>query len=190
MQKTKSGFTIVELLIVIVVIAILAAISIVAYNGIQSRARNVQQLSTAKTYLNVFASYVVQNNSYPPYSRSRTCLNIDQADCVNNTAWNRDTTLENALKTIATTSAQASTNILTVGTPKMGYVPVVGSSDLTLDGVSNPFLIYTLESPATCTSGTPASGVWPNFTSNVPAQGYTSNETNGIRVCMIPLPRI
>jgi type IV pilus assembly protein PilA len=33
----QSGFTIVELLIVIVVIAILAAISIVAYNGIQQR---------------------------------------------------------------------------------------------------------------------------------------------------------
>lgn len=37
-QKQK-GFTIVELLIVIVVIGILAAITIVAYNGIQERAR-------------------------------------------------------------------------------------------------------------------------------------------------------
>ena len=36
--STRSGFTIVELLIVIVVIAILAAITIVAYTGIQSRA--------------------------------------------------------------------------------------------------------------------------------------------------------
>lgn len=34
-QNKQSGFTIVELLIVVVVIAILATITIVAYNGIQ-----------------------------------------------------------------------------------------------------------------------------------------------------------
>lgn len=37
---TRRGFTIVELLIVIVVIAILAAISVVAYTGIQDRAKD------------------------------------------------------------------------------------------------------------------------------------------------------
>lgn len=38
MNKTSSGFTIVELLIVIVIIALLAAISIVAYTGVTARA--------------------------------------------------------------------------------------------------------------------------------------------------------
>lgn len=45
MRKTTSGFTIVELLIVIVVIAILAAITIVAYNGIQARASDSRILA-------------------------------------------------------------------------------------------------------------------------------------------------
>ena len=45
MIKKAHGFTIVELLIVIVVIAILAAISIVAYTGIQDRAKASQIIS-------------------------------------------------------------------------------------------------------------------------------------------------
>lgn len=36
-KSNHSGFTIVELLIVVVITAILAAISVVAYNGVQSR---------------------------------------------------------------------------------------------------------------------------------------------------------
>ena len=42
-RKKQTGFTIVELLIVIVVIGILAAITIVAFNGVQQRARDAQR---------------------------------------------------------------------------------------------------------------------------------------------------
>lgn len=43
MHKRLSGFTIVELLIVIVVVAILATISVITYNGIQLRARDAKR---------------------------------------------------------------------------------------------------------------------------------------------------
>ncbi len=45
--KDQKGFTIVELLIVIVVIGILAAITIVAFNGVQNRAKATRAQNTA-----------------------------------------------------------------------------------------------------------------------------------------------
>lgn len=46
-SSKPQGFTIVELLIVVVIIAILAAITIVAYNGIQARSKSSAAQSTA-----------------------------------------------------------------------------------------------------------------------------------------------
>jgi prepilin-type N-terminal cleavage/methylation domain-containing protein len=61
----RRGFTIVELLIVIVVIAILAAISIVAYNGIQERANNAQRVLAAQQWIKSLKSYTTINQTYP-----------------------------------------------------------------------------------------------------------------------------
>jgi prepilin-type N-terminal cleavage/methylation domain-containing protein len=64
-QNTRRGFTIVELLIVIVVIGILAAITIVAYNGVQSRARFSKMQSDIRTLQNYIEAYNATNGSYP-----------------------------------------------------------------------------------------------------------------------------
>lgn len=64
--KNKSqGFTIVELLIVVVVIAILAAITIVSYNGITNRANAAAAKSTASTMQKKAELYYSEEGRYP-----------------------------------------------------------------------------------------------------------------------------
>jgi prepilin-type N-terminal cleavage/methylation domain-containing protein len=69
-MKEEKGFTIVELLIVIVVIGILAAIIIVAYNGVQNRARTTEAQSNAKEVQNKAETFNADegNGSYPANS--------------------------------------------------------------------------------------------------------------------------
>jgi prepilin-type N-terminal cleavage/methylation domain-containing protein len=55
--QAQQGFTIVELLIVIVVIAILAAITIVSYNGITARANTSSAQSAASTVIKKAEAY-------------------------------------------------------------------------------------------------------------------------------------
>lgn len=64
-RRRNKGFTIVELLIVIVVIAILAVITIVAFNGIQDRARSAAVSSALNQVAKKVKLYSVDNGTYP-----------------------------------------------------------------------------------------------------------------------------
>ena len=66
LHKRTSGFTIVELLIVVVVIAVLAAITIVAYNGIQNRAKNAATQASVSQAERKLAVYLVDNGDTLP----------------------------------------------------------------------------------------------------------------------------
>lgn len=65
-NKQQLGFTIVELLIVIVVIGILAAITIVAYNGVQVKARDSARISKVNSIAKAISLYHADNGRYPP----------------------------------------------------------------------------------------------------------------------------
>ncbi len=64
-RRRERGFTIVELLIVIVVIAILAAITIVSYNGISTRARYSVMQQDIEAMNKAVLLYYADNGKYP-----------------------------------------------------------------------------------------------------------------------------
>ncbi len=64
-HKLSRAFTIVELLIVIVVIGILAAITIAAYNGVQQRSRNAQTVSAVASWAKAIRLYEADKGSLP-----------------------------------------------------------------------------------------------------------------------------
>lgn len=74
------GFTIVELLIVIVVIAILAAISVVAFNGVQDRTYATKAASAIDGFVKTLEMYRTDHGEYPAAESSAyACVGTVQA---------------------------------------------------------------------------------------------------------------
>ena len=65
LKSKQQGFTIVELLIVIVVIGILAALVITTFTGIQQKARNTERETDVKALQGQIEAYYAVNGKYP-----------------------------------------------------------------------------------------------------------------------------
>lgn len=66
--KLNHGFTIVELLIVIVVIAILAAVCVIAYNGVAQRSNQQLASNELQTWKKLFMAYHAAYGIFPTHN--------------------------------------------------------------------------------------------------------------------------
>jgi prepilin-type N-terminal cleavage/methylation domain-containing protein len=120
-QASRRGFTIVELLIVIVVIGILAAITVAAFNGVQTRSENTKTAQAIGQYVKLLSNYATTYGVYPtsavpptaPPADFWTCLPYEPSSCASSSnipsscfglnATSTHATFESELRKVATT---------------------------------------------------------------------------------------
>lgn len=99
-SRAKTGFTIIELLIVILVLAILAAIIFVAYSGVQAKARDSVRISGIVTIQRALMAYKAQNGSYPLSTSSQSGAWDASSDTSNGHVFLQNLKASNLISTI------------------------------------------------------------------------------------------
>lgn len=119
----KRGFTIVELLIVIVVIGILAALVISTFSGIQARARDNKTVTAVQSWVKAVRAYETEKGVWPT---TNSCLGTmttypDNGQCWNSTSWVMRQAFIDALKPYLGQLPEPDvTNTDSVNTPRRG----------------------------------------------------------------------
>lgn len=131
MRRKQDGFTIIELLVVMVIIAILAFILITTFTGIRERERNTERQRDIKAIQNQIEGYYVRNGRFP------TLANL------NDNAWR-----EANMRDLKSNDLQdpKSKNQQLVATPQAtSYAyTVTASDDSTCDNTAKDCTKYTL----------------------------------------------
>lgn len=185
------GFTIVELLIVIVVIAILAAISVVAYNGISQRSRNAARIQSANAIYKQLELYTRQTGN--SFGAGVACLptaanydggNGGQPDCyVSGAMWSEDVNATNTLSNAGYSNFSYPDTVIRDGSINYRGIAIAYYNYTTqgMNGVLRPFiLMFVLEGQnqdcgPNSTSNVPGLETTDPLNSIVPARYYATN---------------
>lgn len=191
-KQSYSGFTIVELLIVVVVIAILAAITIVSYNGIQQQARNTSIVSAAQQSYKAVQSYVSTNGTYPPMNASKNgdfvCITTVSGCYTTDSTQNGDAVLNSAIASIAKLPSSVPSSGSTLNGVMYQY-----HQARTVNGVSQPVaLIYYLSGINTPCRLQNTLAYAPGVSSPTPTMtmsttGYTIGDLYGKTACIVKI---
>ncbi len=84
-MKINKGFTLIEMLVVISIIGILAALSTISFTSSQKQARDTQRKSDLKMYQNALEVKANTNGGLYPSTESidSLCADLDIGNCVN-----------------------------------------------------------------------------------------------------------
>ena len=147
MRKSKSGFTLIELLVVVVIIGILATITVIAYRGIQERARDDRRKTDVANIAKAMELYYSDNGRYPTATGSTT-INASWASSVDSswTTFSNTLVSANAIKSVPTdprnipNTGAAGTGVMS-GASNYSYAVYVNTSTYCGTAVGQMFLI-------------------------------------------------
>ena len=187
-KASRHGFTIVELLIVIVVIAVLAAITIATYQGIQQRANNAAIIDAASKSVRMIQAYIATNEAYP-YAQGAgsgwACV-TSGVTCT----WDEgstvpaNTTFNNNMATIGTLPRSVPTS----GSLGNG-VQIYWGGTFVMDSISRPFMVVYWLNGTNQQCGMSGVVVQSGNTLTPSSTGYSAgNSAGGKTLCKISVP--
>ena len=175
-KQKYNGFTIVELLVVIVVVGILAAITIVSYSGISNKAVAASLQSDLNNNAKLLKMYNVEYGYYPNTLDTNKCPSTPTADTRYCLKFSSDTTFtysgaNNSFRVTATKSGQ---------TYRISdeSIPIAGSGDV-LTALSVP-TIAAQSNPAYIAMSNDGTSVYVTNQLSATISMYSRNTSTGI----------